>query len=130
MSFIGGTQRDTITIKRLSVTQDTSGEGGQIRTYTTAARGSRPTTGFKCRLQQLNSEEKLAYGIKGSSNGWKILASTDPQAGVEDAIEFTDVNGNAHGGDSNPVRIIEPSRDIDNQGRVYRAIAEEETNRA
>ncbi len=123
MSLQAGTTRDPILIERL-VLGTQGAAGGQTRSYTTAARGTLPTNAL-CRLQPTSDRENEQYGIKAPDRGWKLLHCTNPSLTVADVVTFTDADGVVH----TQVRVTEPSRDLDNQGRVYRTILEEKLNR-
>lgn len=75
----------TFTIKRLSVTQDAM--GGMVRTYTTAARGTLPTS-VKGRACVVREKEKVEYGVRSERAVWKLLTDADPQVTELDQITF------------------------------------------
>jgi hypothetical protein len=117
MSLEDLTSRDSVTIKRLVVTQGSA--GGQVRTFTTAARGSLVTS-WTCRTQPMTAEERLEYGVKGARKSWKHLGTSDPSSGVQDVFVFTDeddVSRNAG--------VISPSRNLDGQDRLWMVVTEE-----
>ncbi len=116
MSIQSQTSRDLVAIERLAVTQ--SSTGGQVRTYSAANRGSRPTS-VRCRLQALGAEERIQLGVRSEQILWKLLFSSDPQITVEDRLLFTDSDGQSH-----TARVLEPSRNLDMQNRLYRAVVE------
>jgi len=120
MSLAALCSRDTITIARLSVTQGAA--GGQVRTYTAAARGSLDTTSTG-RLQPLTLDEEREYGIRGTRKSWKFHTITNPILTVEDQVTFTDTDG-----ESIAARVIKGSRDLDGQGRLWTAILEQVSN--
>lgn len=78
----------TFTITRLAVTQDAL--GGQVRTYTAAARAGLPTE--VCgRAIRLKDTEKLDHGVRGEKNGWKLLVPAtqpNPLIALTDKVEF------------------------------------------
>lgn len=113
--------RDACTIKRLVTTQGTA--GGQVRSYTTAARGSLPTTSTG-RFQIIRADERTEYGVKGNVLAWKHFTTTYPAADVRDQFTFTDDDGVAR-----TARVISPTQNLDGQGRLYLTILEEDTNR-
>lgn len=120
MSIQSRTSRDQVTIERLGVTQSTT--GGQIRAYNTSNRSSRPTTA-KCRIQPLSHKERVAFGVRGSQAAWKLLFHADPEITIEDRVTFLDADGRPQ-----TAVAIEPSRNLDGQGRLYRAVCEEVDN--
>lgn len=120
MSLKSRTARNTITIERLSSTPNDT--GGQTRTWSTAARGSLPSS-IACRIVPLRSDERIAYGVRGSKQVWKFLFSSDPQITVVDRIRFNDPSGVEH-----IATILETSLDIDFQGRLYRAVGSDSEN--
>ena len=119
MSLAGLCSRDTITIKRLAVTQGTA--GGQVRAPTTAARGSLPTSA-NCRIQPLSFEERREFGIKGSHKAFELFFTSDPSLTIADQVEFTDADGS-----SVVSRVANPSLNEDSQSRLWSAIVEEFT---
>lgn len=122
MSLAAFCDRDTITIKRLTTSRGTA--GSPSRTYTTAARGSLPSTGIKCWLVELTTgEENREFGVRSDRQVWKILATSDPKITVADQVEFTDQDGNSF-----VARVINPSMNVAGLSRVYRAIVEEVGN--
>jgi hypothetical protein len=120
MSVRTRTSRDLVQIERLSVTQ--SETGGQIRVFSAANRGSRPTS-VRCRIQPLGAREHVEFGVRGSRIAWKFLFADDPQITVEDRLIFTDSDGQTH-----TARVLEPSRNLDMQNRIYRVVAEMSEN--
>jgi hypothetical protein len=118
MSLESLTSRDEITLKRLSTTRGTA--GGQARTYMTAARGILPTT-WTCRRQPLTDDERREYGIRGDRKSFKYLGTTDPSVTVQDAVAY---------GSETDERVISPSRDLDQQGRIWMVITERVSNEA
>lgn len=120
MSIQSRTSRDQVTIERLGVTQSTT--GGQVRAYNAANRGSRPATA-RCRIQPLSNKERVAFGVKGTRAAWKLLFHSNPEITVEDRVTFVDADGQTH-----TASVIEPSRNLDGQSRLYRSIAEEVDN--
>lgn len=117
MSLAALCSRDTITITRLGVTQGSS--GGQVRTFTTAARGSLATSSTG-RLQPLSNEERREYGIRGERKAWKYHTTTNPTLTVKDQAEFTDADG-----DEIEARVINGSRNHDGQNRLWTAVLEQ-----
>lgn len=120
MSLHSLTSRDTITIKRLGATQDSI--GAQVRTYSTANRGTRPTSA-KCRAQMIEADEAIKLGLKGAARSWKFFFSTNPSIDIEDLIEFTDQDSEAR-----IVKVKKPQRNLDGQGRCWLVLGEEVTN--
>ncbi len=112
--------RDTITIKRIVVTQGTA--GGQIRTNTTAARGDLPTS-INCRIQPLLPEEMRQYEVKGEHLAWRLIFSSDPSLTVQDRCMWTEPDGTAI-----RARVTQRSRNADHQSRVWSAVVEEWTD--
>lgn len=123
MSLVSLTSRDSCTVKRFpSGTQD--GEGFVSKdpsNATTAARGTLPT-GPSCRIQPLDAKEQIQFGLRGNRRAWKLLFSTNPTITLQDMVEFTDPEDSSNTVQATPV---EPSRNLDNQGRLYRAIVEQ-----
>jgi hypothetical protein len=113
--------RDTITIKRLVISQGTA--GGQIRSNTIAARGSLPTTNVKCRIQPLLPQEMREYEVKGEHLAWRLLFSSDPGLTVQDRCMWTEPDGT-----SIAARVTQRSRNADHQSRIWSAIVEEWTD--
>lgn len=114
-------ERDTVTLKRaVEGAQDST--GGRSTTYTTAARGTRPTT-WKCRIQPMSIEEETQYGVRGDRQGIKFLGATNPQVGTQDQIEFTDSESVAH-----TVKILGRERNLDGQGKEFQVNGEEVSN--
>ena len=120
MSVRSQTSRDLVQIERLSATQ--SETGGQIRVFSAANRGSRPTS-VRCRIQPLGAREHVEFGVRGSRIAWKFLFADDPQITVEDRLIFTDSDGQTH-----TARVLEPSHNLDMQSRLYRVVAEKIEN--
>jgi hypothetical protein len=120
MSLISLTVRDTITIERLSASQ--SSTGGQIRAFSTANRAGLPVS-LPCRIQPLSSKEQIEFGIRGERTAWKILFSSNPTLTICDRVRFADSDGIAR-----MAAVREPSRNLDGQSRLYRAIVEEIEN--
>jgi hypothetical protein len=116
---VSGFQTHTLTIHRLVVTQNNT--GGQVRTYTAAARGELPTS-VSGRAVRLNQKEKLEYGVRGEMTGWKLMTETDPSITVQDRVTFDYVDG-----DSRTVRILNGSQARSADARFYRTIGEEVT---
>ena len=116
MSLQSLTTRDTVTLKRAARTSDAGGT--PVDTYTTTSRGSLPTT-WKCRAQPLSSKEKIAYGVSANEDVWKFLGTENPQIDVRDHIAWTDTDGT-----SREASVIQPSRNLDGQSRLYVALGE------
>ena len=109
-----------VTIKRLVPTQGTG--GGQIRNYTTAARGGLPTKA-KCRAIIMSPKEMLAYGSRGDVEGWKFLFfGGDPQITLNDRIEFDFVKDQ-----SETVKVLVPSHARSANARFWRVFGEQDT---
>lgn len=111
-----GLDRDTVTIKRQVITQGPA--GGQIKTYTTAARGALPTT-WKCRAQQMSVEEETRYGVRDDSVGWKFLSGDIPQVDTRDRIEFELDSA------TRVIRVLGRERNWDSQSIGYQVMGEE-----
>jgi hypothetical protein len=120
MSLSSQTSRDTITIERVASTQ--SETGGRLRTYSTLERGSLPTS-IACRIVPLRARERIAFGVRGAQLAWKLLFAVDPSLTVADRVRFTDASGTEH-----VAIVVEPSLDLDRQGRLFRTIVEESEN--
>ena len=118
--------RDTVNITRFPTagneTQDA--EGGFDRATSVATAALRTSAGLAtssaCRFMELDNKERLAFGVKAEHLAWKFLYHTNPSVTLNDIQSFTDQDGVAR-----TARTIEPSRNLDNQGRLYRAIGEE-----
>lgn len=110
----------TLTIKRNSPTQGVA--GGLVDDYTTAARGSKPTS-IKGRAILMNTKEKLEHGVRGDLLGWKFLIpDTDPQIELTDQVTFTYIDGQSH-----TVEILVQSHARSVDGRFYKAIGQEKS---
>jgi len=120
MSLAKLTSRDSVTINRLSTTRGTA--GGQLRTYSEGNRGELPSS-WTCRIQPIGGEEKREFGIRAERLAWKLLGTSNPTITVLDQVSFTDADEI-----DRTTRVIEPSRNLDGQGRLYRAIVEEVGN--
>lgn len=120
MSLDALCSRDTATVKRYSITQGDA--GGQVRTATTAARGSLSTS-VTCRIQPLSVDERREFGVRAERAAWKLHTTTNPNLTVEDVVEFTDNDEVSRTAD-----VINPSRNADGQGRLYTTILEEVGN--
>lgn len=123
MSIFDQLTRDTMSFTDMSVTGQAADGSQTPREYTSAARGSKPTT-MVGRVQELSTEEVVKYGLKGTDSMFMFLFNSDPQLSVASAVSFTDVNGVDW-----QLRVIKPSRPIDNQNRVYEAFGQIITNR-
>ena len=77
-------------------------------------------TSSECRIMPLDDKERVALGVKDASRVWKFLYHTNPSITLNDVQTFTDQDSV-----SRIARTIEPSRNLDNQGRLYRVIGEE-----
>jgi hypothetical protein len=73
----------TATIKRVAVTKDAS--AGQIRNYTTAARGTLPTTSIG-RLVQMGGDRRFSYDMHDLETPAKWYTTTDPQVDERDVL--------------------------------------------
>lgn len=120
MSLAALCSRDTISITRLVTTQGTA--GGQVRTFTAAARGSLATQATG-RLQPLSAEERREFGVRGVAKTWKFHTTSNPSLTVRDQAEFTDADG-----EDIEARVIRESRNLDGQGRLWTAILEQVSN--
>jgi hypothetical protein len=87
--------------------------------YTTINRGSLPTS-IKCDLQTLDSEERIAFGVKSGNQSWKLYTAVDPKLGVQDLIVFKDNSGTTRTAD-----VIRPSADSAGRGTLFKAVVEE-----
>jgi hypothetical protein len=123
MSLAAFCERDSITIKRLSTTRGTA--GGKSQLFTTAARGSLPTSS-NCWLTELTEGAQMReLGVRSERSVWKILTTSDPKITVADHVEFDDADGVSH-----EARVTNPSMNVAGLGRVYRTIVEEVGNEA
>lgn len=117
MSLTAGCARDSITVGRLVTS--TGLAGGSSRSFTSGiGRGSLGTS-YDCRIQEISADTRAEYGIKGNRRAWKLLFVSNPSLTEEDHVFFTNNDG-----DDFEARIIKPSRDIDNQGRIWAAVVE------
>ena len=83
-----------LTIKRVSITQGAA--GGQVRSFSTGNRGSRPNTVYG-RAIRMKESEKIEHGVRGDFVGWKFLVpDVDPQVELEDQIVFEYYTGESH----------------------------------
>lgn len=73
----------TATIQRVSVTQGAA--GGQVRNYTTAARGSLPISSTG-RLNQLSADRRFAYQMHDSEIDAVWFTQTNPQCDERDQL--------------------------------------------
>jgi hypothetical protein len=89
---VSGWDIHTFTIKRLVLPMPQDATGGQIRTYTAAARGTLPKT-VTGRAVRLKDSEKIDHGVRGEKVGWKLLTQTNPEITLEDRVEFDYVPG-------------------------------------
>lgn len=117
MSIKSLTSDYTVTINRVSETKD--GMGGPTRTYNTTNRGTLPTS-IECALQSLDAEERVAYGVRASSESWMMFTDTDPRMDTQDQIVFTDDSGVSH-------TAFCTGRSIDESGKnkVWTTVVEE-----
>ena len=113
--------RDAVTVK--SLTQSRGAGGFMIRSATTAARGTNPTS-ITCRMMEIDVEEAAKYGLHGAERHFKLLASSNPSLTVQDYVTWTDPDGVTH----TDMRVVVPSRNVDSQG-FYVAVCEEATAR-
>lgn len=119
MSLQSLTSVHTLAVTRLAVTKDTT--GGQVRTYTAAARGSRPTS-VTARACLMSDKERSQFGVRGDVAAYKFLTTTDPQIALNDQVEFDYVSGQTE-----LVKIITPSRALHPSGRLWRFYGEVDT---
>lgn len=89
MSLGSLTGIQTATIKRNVSTQGTA--GGQIRNYTTAGRGSLPTTSTG-RLVQGGGDRRLAYEMRDLETPGKWYTTTDPKLNEADILVVNGIN--------------------------------------
>lgn len=120
MSLISHTSRDAVTIERLSTSQ--SATGGQVRSYGVQNRGALPTE-LRCRIQPVSTEERVAFGIRGTRAAWKLLFSSDPAIASSDRVTFLDADRVAR-----IASVVQSSLNLDGQSRLYRAVVEEVGN--
>lgn len=121
MSVYDQLTRDTISITGLVVTENPN--GSENREYTAAGRGSKPKTAV-CRAQELSVEEEVKYGLKGTNTNFGFWFNDNPQLSVQDQITFTDQSSVAW-----QLRVVRPSRTVDNAGQIYVAYGESLTPR-
>ncbi len=127
MSIQSRTSRDSVTIKRYPSVPTKDAEGGIDKANSQATTGNRGTlaASSNCRIQPLSAQERVAFGVRGDTRIWKFLYSTDPSVGMRDLQTFMD-----NGGTARTARTVEPSRNLDEQGRLWVAIGEEVSNEA
>ena len=119
MSLFSGTDRDVLTtIERKSGTAQGS-EGEDTGTYTTGNRGTLVTT-IRCRIQNLSAIERVQFGIAATERAWKWLFHSNPSLDLRDRATFTDDDE-----DARTAYVLNPSKNMDNQGRLWVAIAAE-----
>ena len=82
----------TVTIKRQVVTNTDA--MGNSKSYTTAARGTRPTT-WPCRVMKASASERFDYGIQDENATDYLLGETDPQVDNRDQITIAARNNDA-----------------------------------
>lgn len=123
MSIYDQLTRDSMSFTDMSAAGQAADGSQTPREYTTAARGSKPTS-MVGRVQEMSTEEMVKYGLKGSDTMFLLLFNSDPQLTVASQVSFADVNGV----DWN-MRVIKPSRPLDNQNRVYEAFGQIITSR-
>jgi hypothetical protein len=108
------------TIKRLSTTQDAV--GGQVRSYSTANRGPRPSK-IKGRAIVMNEKERSEHGVRGRTIGWKILIfGTNPEVDLTDQITFDYTTGQSH-----TVEVLVPSLARSHDARFWKIMGQEKT---
>lgn len=112
-------QTHTVTIKRETETQGSS--GGSTLTYTTGARGGRPTT-WDCRAVMMSEKERLQHGVRGNLIAWKFMGETDPEITEEDQLDFEFVPGDQH-----IVKVLTPSRARSTDAAFYRVFGQKDT---
>jgi len=105
MFFVETLMRDTITIKRESVTRV---DGVAQKTWTTAARGSDLPTTATGRAQDLAAEAQSLYGVDSDVRAWKIYFSESPRITSADHVFFEDSDGVEH-----ECRVLKPSYSFD-----------------
>ena len=79
----------TVTIQRQSTTRTDS--GGYQKTYSTANRGSLPTT-LSCRVVPLGARERYEYRMRDQETSHKVYSLTDPQVDERDRFVFDSRN--------------------------------------
>src|SRR5690606_16131055 len=114
-----GFRTHSLTIQRLAVTQNST--GGQVRAYTTAARGALPRS-IEGRAVRMSQKEKLEYGVRGELTGWQFLIEDDPSATINDRIVFSYSDG-----DTRTVKVTNGSQARSADARFYRVVGEEVT---
>lgn len=106
MSLAALTSIHTATIQRVAVTNSDS--MGQIREYTTAARGSLPTSSTG-RIQDLSGNRRTEFEKKEEQIDAVWYTTTDPQVDERDQLTV-----------SGKVYFVQAGRDFDQLGRLFR----------
>lgn len=102
----------TCTIKRVSSTSDAT--MGQVRNYTTAARGSRPTSTIG-RLVQGGGSRRFAYEMHDMETPTKWYTTTDPQVDESDML----IPRNSDGTDGTDLYFVQNVNEPDLLGRYW-----------
>lgn len=76
----------TVSIQRQDVTN--SDAMSNKKTYTTAARGSLPTTGFKGRIVPLSTRERVEFGMRDYEMTHRFYTVTNPQVDERDILIY------------------------------------------
>ena len=79
----------TCTIERQSTTRTDS--GGYQKTYSTANRGSSPTS-ISCRVVPLSARERYEYQMRDQETSHKVYTLTDPEVDERDRLVFNGRN--------------------------------------
>ena len=115
------TAQFTVALKRDAPVRGAGGGKGP-RNYTTAARGSLPTS-LTARGATVKATENVKFGVRGDTLVWKWLFSQEPSLTTKDAIEFAD-----RAGTTRVMRCLHRSEDVAMEGVVWRVHCEEISN--
>ena len=105
MFFVTELMRDTITIKRETVTRV---DGVAQKEWTTGARGSPGITTARCRIQDAQSSETAVFAVRADQRSYKIYFDSSPMIDTRDRVYFTDSDGV-----NRECIVLEPSKSFD-----------------
>ena len=121
MSILSLCDRFEATLKTQVSVKDEA--GGATFTWTTAARGSDPTS-IDCDMQTMTAEEKSELGITESKTTWAMYTATDPALRTKDLVEWTDNSSIAR-----VCQVINPSFDMAGRNRIWKTVIVEHKGR-
>ena len=110
MSITSMCSRDTVTVKNQTNTKTAGGAAAKV--WTTGTRT------VSCRIQSLSAEEIVAFGVRAGVRAWKLYSATNPTITETTHVFFTD------GSESIEAAVIRPSRQYDNQDRLWITVVE------